>query len=105
MRAGALDRRITLQRGVAVQDDFNQPVKSWEEIATVWAEVRPVGGGEGFDAQQLKATADVRIAIRYRDDVTPETRVVYGSQVHDILAIQEIGRREGLELITRARAE
>ena len=37
MRAGELNRRITIQKRVAGQDEAGQPLDSWEDVGSLWA--------------------------------------------------------------------
>lgn len=39
MRAGALNRRVTIQKRVQGQDDWGQPIDTWQDVATVWANI------------------------------------------------------------------
>lgn len=103
--AGTLDRRVTLQAVTETQDSFGQPIKTWSDTATVWANKRPLRGDERVANQQLKAVVDTIWRIRHRTDVTPKSRLLEGSRVHDIQAVLELGRSEGLELYTQVRAE
>lgn len=105
MQAGQLDRLITLQALTVTTDAYGGVVESWSPVATLWAQFLPGGGNEKFTAAQVYAEAQARFRIRYRDDVTPEHRIVdeYGTE-WDILGVSEIGRRVGLEIHCKARA-
>ena len=104
MRAGRLDRRITIEQPTAAVNTFGEPVQTWADLATVWASVRAKSGREFFAGGE-QATADTVFRIRYRSDVTRVMRISYGGAVYDITAIAEIGRREGLEIIATAEVE
>ncbi len=99
---GHLDRRITVQQNTPAQDAAGQPVESWADLATVWAEVVPVGGTELFQARQFGAETVVKFRIRYRGDVTRAMRVVYDSDNYDIADVAEDRRfeRRQFEIIT-----
>lgn len=78
----------------------------WDTLGTVWASVIPVRGGEPFADQQRYAEVTFLFRIWYRDDVTPETRITYEDAHFDIVEALPIGgRRVGLELRAKARAE
>ncbi|MCK9497108.1 MAG: phage head closure protein [Dehalococcoidia bacterium] len=102
MRAGRLDRRITLQRFTATQDAYGEPIETWADYVTVWARVEPLRGRERFEAQREHAEVDTRFHLRYRDDLTVEDRITYEGDLYDIEAILETGRHEGLEILGRA---
>lgn len=108
MRAGSLDRRLTLERATETSDDFNEPVLTWSALATVWAAHTPLSDGERMRASETAATASSRFLIRWSAavaDVNPKDRLMFGGVVHQILHVKEVGRREGIEITTAARAD
>lgn len=103
-RVGDLDRRITIQAKTVERDDYGATKETWSDAATVWAQYLPGGGDERFAAAQVYAETQARFRIRWRDDVTTQHRVLFDGKLWDILAIDEMGRRGGLEIKARARA-
>ena len=100
---GSLDRRITIQQNTTTRDAAGQPIDSWADLATVWAEVIPVGGSEIFQAKQTGAEAVAKFRIRYRGDILRKMRVVYDSDNYDIADVAEDRRsraRRQFEIIT-----
>ena len=85
MRAGRLNRRITLQSATEVRDAYGQAVKTWADVATVWAEVMPLSGREREIASQTAAETNVKFRIRWRSDITADMRVVYGGRNYEIV--------------------
>jgi SPP1 family predicted phage head-tail adaptor len=100
-----MDRRITLQRPVATQNDYGEEVITWTKVTDLWAEKRDLKGLEKWAAQQVAAEKDIRLLIRYRTDVTPVNRILFESREYDIKSVLELGRRESLEITCTARAE
>jgi len=122
VRAGRLDRRITIQRFTTTYSPSGHPEKTWTNLVSRrWAEVRPVRGEERFSVPQLAAKEQVEFRIRWGQavaDVNPRDRIVYpavepGSpaeeidetRLYDILAVHEIGRRDGLRIIAARRVD
>jgi len=105
LRSGRLDRRITLQRKTVTENSYGEPVESWKDLATVWAEYMPARGAERYASMQTIGEIEIRWRIRYRSGLTPIDRIVYQGRVHNVTSIIEIGRGEGLEIYTRGRAE
>ncbi len=118
MRAGRLDRLITIQRKASTQSDSGEPVEAWSTIANrIAASMSPVRGDERFTGEQLVGQQQVEFRIRYFAAVAElgqHDRIVYPAlesgepdlrNVYDILATHEIGRREGLQIITQRRAD
>ncbi len=100
MQSGRLDRKITLQVNAPTRDDLGGEVDSWGTLAQVWAEVTTVSGRESFDAGQTVAVAQVRFRIRYRADVTAKNRISWNGNLYNINHVTELGRGQGLDLIT-----
>lgn len=109
MRAGALDRRVTLQRASLSKDDFNNDVEAWVDIATVWASYEPVRDGEKFRAGETAAGLSARFVIRYSSmvkDVDPRFRLILDGKPYAIIGVKETGGRGvGLEITCAGRAD
>ena len=108
MRAGRLDRRITVQRKSIAHSDSGQEVVTWQDVAEVWAEKVENRGEERFAAQQLVGHAIKTFRIRWSsvvDEITTEHRLTFDGREYDITDVREIGRRDGLELDAFAPSE
>ncbi len=109
MRAGDLDRRVTLERATVSQDAMNEDVLTWSPLATVWASYEPVRDGERFRAAETAAGLSARFVIRWSSavaDLTPRDRVMFDGVVHEIVAVKEHGgRRVGIEISCVGRAD
>ena len=96
MRAGRLSHRITIQQLVAgspEQKPTGEPDVAWTDVATVWADVRPLQGRSLLLAQQVQSRVDTEIEIRYRAGVNAAMRVTHDSDVYDILAVIDPDKR------------
>ncbi len=105
MRAGKMDRFITIEEFTAVQDAFGQETETWTEFATVWAEKVDIKARERFAAQQDLAEETTRFRMRYLQGITPKMRIVDDGKTYDIEGIAELGRRVGMEITATARAD
>lgn len=102
MRSGLLRHRVTIEAAVDGLDDSGAPRQTWVPFlpATdpdgqgIAAHVLPADagqrGGEQFTADQIRATCDTKVRIRYREGVTPKMRVRHhtgapGSPTLDVL--------------------
>lgn len=112
MRSGSLDTQITIQvLSAPTQDEYGQPVESWSDEATVWADVRDSrsGGGpsgEQFSEGERQAWAVKTFHLRYRASIAPKSRrISYSGMTWDILHVHH-DRRDGTSIVTaRARAD
>lgn len=104
LNAGDLDQRITLQQRDSGTDVLGQVVRTWANVATVWAQAQPVRGREFFTESGAAARADVRFRIRYRPDVTADWRVQWRGQPYALVAapIDVNGKKVMLELMCSA---
>lgn len=77
MQAGKLRHRIVLQSSSGSADSFGQSVLTWAPISggTVYASVEALTGREFLDSRQIEAQVDYRVRIRWRNDVTEQTRI------------------------------
>lgn len=99
MRAGRLDRRLTISRRVETgRDDLNNPVFEWQTVRTVWAAKIHKSEDEAFAASQHYSKRTVTFRTRYFADVTETDRLEIDGAVYRITGIREIGRRAGLEI-------
>lgn len=105
LNSGMLDRQLTIRTVTYANDAAGQPVETWADGDTVWAQRDDKDGREASGSGERAAEVDAVFIIRYRDDVTPVNRVSIDGREYDVVSVLEIGRREGLEISARARAE
>lgn len=103
VEAGRLDRRIRFERPSRVDDAYGQGDVVWQEVCTVWANVKDQllfnsaeGGGE-----VRQRTLPTRVRIRYRDDITTDMRAVLidRGRTMQLMSISEMGRGDMLEMM------
>ncbi len=92
MRAGMLNKRITIQQKATpvVQDEFGEEDPVWETVATVWASAEPLRGQEYLEAMRLEADIDIRFRIRYYAGLTPAMRVYYDGRYFNIISVIDV---------------
>jgi SPP1 family predicted phage head-tail adaptor len=88
MNPGILKQRITLMVQTDDQNSYGEVEEdetTWNEHATVWANVKFLRGRELFQANQVHNEVTARVLIRYRKDVEPNMRIQYGTRSLDIV--------------------
>lgn len=121
MRAGRLDRLITIQRKSISYSASGEPQESWAALSSQRpASIAPVRGEERFSGEQWVAKEQVEFRTHWSAviaDLSPLDRIIYPAQaadspdapiernIYDVLAVHEIGRREGLQIIAARRAD
>lgn len=108
MRAGELNRRLSLDQPVTSQNDTGEEVTAWAERAKVWAEIHPLRGRESLIAGVNLALMDTRIRMRWTpaaDNIGPKWRLRYKSITYDIVQVAHVdmGRRE-IEIMAKSGA-
>lgn len=109
MDAAKLDRRIRIERATMGRDTMNNLVATgWSTLTTVWASKEDVRDAERVAAQEVGAEITTRFRIRWSTrvaDVNPKDRLVFAGRIYQIVAVKEIGRRDGLEISATARID
>lgn len=125
MQSGPLDRLISIQRNTAAPSPSGEPIEAWTNIALRRAASKgPITGNERFASPEKVAYEQTEFRVRYSADVaalTPLDRVVEPAlsqeqaddpayvipqrSIYDVLGVMEIGRREGLRILTQRRAD
>lgn len=105
MRAGRLDRLITIEQPTTTEDAHGQPIPSWSTYTTAWSDKKEKPGAEYFAAGQEISEQVVVFTIRYYSGITTKMRISYNSKYYDIVGFRELGRAEGLELVAVVQGE
>lgn len=125
MRAGSLDRKITIQRKSVTLSASGDQVETWANLAVRRSASRwPVKATEAFAPPEKTAYEQVEFRVRYSADLADLSaldRIIYPAlteaqaadsgytiparSIHDVLGCQELGRREGIKIITSRRPD
>lgn len=89
-----MDEEITIQSATVSRDASKQQVTTWGTYATVLARVQwpETGLKETYSADQQTAFRRVIFWVRYDSVIDEKMRVVYRSQILDILGKRVEGR-------------
>lgn len=101
MRAGQLNRRITVQRPGTVTNELNEVVPGWVDVvANLPAGILTMNGAQAIKADAITAKVRVSIRVRYRTDIDASMRVLLGSAVYQVLsALPDEVRRDYTDLV------
>jgi head-tail adaptor len=103
LAAGELDKQIRIERPVASSSFKGAGSGTWALVEDgVWAGIKDMlpSRGEKLAEGINVSTRPARVRMRYREDVTPDMRFVFGSRVMQITAgPAEIGTRDGVEFM------
>jgi len=92
-------RRVALQAATDALDDYGQAIRTWATYATVWASVVSTPGSEPQSALMQSSVTTYTVTMRYRTDVLPTHRMIYGDITLNIVGISTIdGLNEHLKI-------
>jgi len=98
MRAGKLDRSITIERQTETVKPSGSVVTAWPNIATGRADIVTQSASEFLTSFSEAENGTIVFRSRYRGGITTAGRVSYNGSAYDLKEVTEIGRRRGLEL-------
>lgn len=93
VRAGRLNRRVTIERSTRSQNSYGEEVDSWSTLATRWASIVYSKGSEVYPFGAEKGKKPVSIMLRHGsdiDDISCNDRVVFESRVFDIESVANV---------------
>ncbi len=93
MRAGRLRHHVEVQQATETQDEYGGMTLVWETIEQRTASIRPMGGRELFEAQQVVATASHEVRMRYTSTITPQLRLLFGTRIFEIGQVINVDER------------
>lgn len=92
LKAGSLNKLVTIQAKTDTVDAIGQPVNTWVDVATVWADIRYLSGLESIKSDADVSIAKVSVRVRYIADIKPSMRVVYEGVIYQIKAVLPSGK-------------
>jgi SPP1 family predicted phage head-tail adaptor len=108
MKAGELDRRISIEDRFVTNSDSGEEIITWLPLITVWAKKVEAKGSERFAGQELFGAAVKTFHIRWSllsSTITTKHKLIHDGRTYDITDVREIGRREGLEIDAYTKSE
>jgi len=100
LRAGDLNRRITIQMRRPGRNELGEELVSWVDLAAdVPAGLLVLSGKEYAVSSGEISRAQVSMRVRWRTDVTAKMRVLYAGGIYNIEAVlPDLAGREYVDL-------
>lgn len=100
LRAGALNRRVTIQKPGPGVNEWNEPTPDqWVDVCKPWANIKHLSGSETIRADAVISAVKASIRIRYRTGLDAGMRVLHGAKVYAVKAVMpDEVRREFMDL-------
>jgi SPP1 family predicted phage head-tail adaptor len=86
---GELRARSVLEGPVETPDQAGGVLRSWAEIASVWADVSTLNAQQRLEAEQIGQTVTHRVTLRWRAGLSTKQRLRRGSQIFLIRGVQD----------------
>jgi SPP1 family predicted phage head-tail adaptor len=103
--AGDLNRRLVLEAPVEVDDGAGGVTRSYETVATVWAQVTPMRMRADAAADSLAALVTHRIVVRAPCTINTLNRFRDGARILRVVAFRETADRRFLEIDAEERED
>lgn len=102
--AGHMREQVIVQRQDSTVDGAGGAALVWNDLGTVWAEVKPLTANQQIRAKEVNLAVNYRVTIRWRDDLgtfdTNRYRLMWQGRPMRINGISNPDmRRRFLELI------
>lgn len=91
--SGKLRNIIDIQRATTTPDGGGGSSVVWSTIASPRAFIKPISGGERFQAMRIEADTTHRVYIRYRADLLTSDRLNFNGRLMQIRALINIEER------------
>lgn len=94
---GSLRERVTIQTFTDTSDGGGGSTRTWTNLATVWANVKPVqrrSNQEQVDAGRLASLQLYLVTIRYRTGFDTTARLLWGSKYLNIRSLENRDERK-----------
>jgi len=94
MRAGDLRHRLIIESPQRLSDGAGGATVTWAQVASVWANIKPVSARELRSAEQRAEKVTHTITLRYRSDIDATMRLVGEGRIFNIDAIINEAERD-----------
>lgn len=92
--ASLMRARLVLEQPVQTADGAGGFIRTWQEVASLWAHIQPLNGSEQMDDGQLASAVRLRVRIRYRGDVAASMRLRHCTRFYNIRAVMHEDNRQ-----------
>lgn len=83
----ALNSQVVVQSKLVAVDASGTPVDQWEDVCTLWADVRHPSGLEQVRGDALISRVRASIRVRQRSGITAGMRALCAGSVYDVRAV------------------
>jgi SPP1 family predicted phage head-tail adaptor len=92
-RPSELRHRLTLEELSRVADEGGGFTEDWVTVATLFADLRPIGSDERYEADRLAGRVTHEVSLRYRAGVVPAMRFRKSTRIFHIISVIDVDER------------
>jgi SPP1 family predicted phage head-tail adaptor len=85
--------RLALEQLQRAEDEGGGFTETWVKVEELWADLRPIGGGESVEADRLAGRVTHEVSLRYRPGVQPAMRFRKGARLFHIVTVINVEER------------
>ena len=97
---GKMRYQVKLQSPANTTDAGGGRSQTFTTLATIWANIVPKSGTERYKHDQIQDQTTHDVFIRYRSDIDPKYRILYGTRVFSIKSILNVEERDRFYLLS-----
>lgn len=97
--ANSLRHRVVVLDPPVGEDSVGQPLTTWTERGTRWADVRVLGGLETIRAGADLSIVKASIRMRHCTDIDASNRISHAGVTYNVKAVQPDGTRHHVDFV------
>jgi len=98
MRAGRLDRRVSLYKCTTEKDRFGSTKETLTKYTVLPASIQYVNGSELIKDGEIFNSDFITVTVRYNSQIKTSDELEYNEVHYNITYVEELGRREGMRV-------
>jgi len=83
----SMHQKITCRRQVYTPASAGEQTQTWQDIATVWADVVAQSGNGAVTARQNHIAATYKISVRYQDQLLAARNILWQGQAYRVVSL------------------
>lgn len=85
MNPGALSHLVRIEHQTSTKSAIGENLETWVTFASGWAGIEHLSGTEGLNLRAAGSEITTRIRMRYIPGVKASMRIVYGTDIYNIV--------------------
>lgn len=89
-----MHQKITCRSQVMTSTTAGEQLESWQDIATVWAEIRSQSGDLTTSARQSHISTIYKVRLRYQDKLLSTRNILWQGQAYRVSSLLDQDNRK-----------